>query len=35
VIAPGKGWWSGFRIYGPEAAAFDGSWKLNDIAEVK
>ncbi|MGO8749465.1 MAG: DUF1214 domain-containing protein [Thermoguttaceae bacterium] len=32
---PGKGWWSAFRIYGPQAAAFDGTWKLNDIAEVK
>ena len=28
---PGKGWWSGFRIYGPQAPAFDGTWKLNDI----
>jgi hypothetical protein len=32
---PGKGWWSAFRIYGPQAPAFDGTWKLNDIAEVK
>jgi hypothetical protein len=31
---PGKGWWSGFRIYGPQAPAFDGTWKLNDIEEV-
>ncbi len=31
---PGKGWWAGFRIYGPQAPAFDGTWKLNDIAEV-
>jgi len=32
---PGKGWWSAFRIYGPQAPAFDGTWKLNDITEVK
>ena len=32
---PGKGWWSGFRIYGPQAPAFDGTWKLNDIEEVR
>jgi len=32
---PGKGWWSAFRIYGPQAPAFDGTWKLNDIAEVR
>lgn len=31
----GKGWWGAFRIYGPQAPAFDGTWKLNDIAEVK
>ncbi len=31
---PGKGWWGAFRIYGPEAPAFDGTWKLNDIGEV-
>jgi len=24
---PGKGWFTYFRIYGPEAPAFDGSWK--------
>jgi Protein of unknown function (DUF1214) len=29
---PGKGWWAAFRIYGPQAPAFDGMWKLNDIA---
>jgi hypothetical protein len=28
---PGKGWFVYFRIYGPEAAAFDGSWKLGDF----
>ncbi len=32
---PGNGWWSAFRIYGPQAPAFDGTWKLNDIVEVK
>ena len=23
-----------FRIYGPEAAAFDGSWKSSDLERV-
>lgn len=32
---PGKGWFVYFRIYGPEAAAFDGSWKPHDFVEVK
>jgi len=32
---PGKGWFTYFRIYGPEAAAFDGSWKPDDFEEVK
>ena len=32
---PGKGWFTYFRIYGPEAAAFDGSWKPADFMEVK
>ena len=32
---PGKGWWSMFRIYGPQAPAFDGTWKLDDIVEMK
>ncbi len=32
---PGKGWWSAFRIYGPQAPAFDGTWRLNDIIEVR
>jgi len=32
---PGKGWLSAFRIYGPQAPAFDRTWKLNDMAEVK
>jgi hypothetical protein len=32
---PGKGWFSAFRIHGPQAPADDGSWKLSDIAEVR
>lgn len=32
---PGKGWFVYFRIYGPEKAAFDGSWKPGDFTEVK
>lgn len=28
---PGKGWFAYFRIYGPQAAAFDGSWKPGDF----
>ena len=28
---PGKGWFAYFRIYGPERAAFDGSWKPEDF----
>jgi len=28
---PGKGWFSYFRIYGPQAPALDGTWKLPDI----
>jgi hypothetical protein len=32
---PGNGWFVYFRIYGPEAAALDGTWKLNNIVEVK
>jgi hypothetical protein len=32
---PGKGWFVYFRIYGPEAPAFDGTWKLNNIVEMK
>jgi hypothetical protein len=33
--APGRGWFAYIRIYGPEAAAFDGSWKPGDFEEVK
>lgn len=32
---PSRGWFTYFRIYGPEAAAFDGSWKPGDFEEVK
>ncbi len=32
---PGKGWFSYFRIYGPEGPAFDNSWKPGDFEEVK
>jgi hypothetical protein len=32
---PGKGWFGAFRIYGPQAPAFDGTWRLGDIAEVR
>ena len=28
---PGRGWFAYVRIYGPEQAAFDGSWKPGDI----
>jgi hypothetical protein len=33
--APGKGWFAYMRIYGPEQAAFDKSWKPGDIEEVE
>jgi hypothetical protein len=32
---PGKGWFAYLRIYGPEAPAFDGTWKPGDFEEVK
>jgi hypothetical protein len=32
---PGKGWFVYFRVYGPEHAAFDGTWKPGDFDEVK
>jgi hypothetical protein len=32
---PGKDWFAYIRIYGPEQAAFDGSWKPGDFEEVK
>jgi hypothetical protein len=28
---PGKGWFAYLRVYGPEPAAFDGSWKPGDF----
>ena len=28
---PGRGWFAYIRIYGPEAAAFDKSWKPGDF----
>jgi hypothetical protein len=31
---PGKGWFTYFRIYGPEKPAFEGSWKPGDFEEV-
>ena len=32
---PGKGYFVYFRIYGPEAPVFDGTWKLNNIVEIE
>lgn len=32
---PGKGWFAYFRIYGPEAPAFDGSWKPGDFEGIR
>ena len=32
--APGRGWFAYFRIYGPEQAAFDRSWKPGDFDAV-
>ena len=31
---PGKGWFAYIRIYGPEQAAFDKSWKPGDFEEI-
>jgi hypothetical protein len=31
---PGRGWFSYFRIYGPEAPAFDGAWRPGDFEAV-
>jgi hypothetical protein len=28
---PGRGWFAYLRIYAPEAAAFDGTWKPDDF----
>ncbi|WP_164635746.1 DUF1254 domain-containing protein [Rhodopseudomonas sp. BR0G17] len=32
---PGQGFFAMFRLYGPLEPAFDGSWKLNDIAVAR
>jgi hypothetical protein len=32
---PGKGWFSYFRIYGPDGPAFDGSWRPGDFEAVR
>ena len=32
---PGRGWFAYFRIYGPETAAFDKSWKPGDFEETR
>jgi hypothetical protein len=32
---PGRGWFTYFRIYGPQGPAFDGGWKPGDFEEVK
>lgn len=32
---PKKGWFTYFRIYGPDAPAFDGTWKPGDFEEVE
>lgn len=32
---PGKGWFVYLRIYGPQQAAFDGSWKPGDFEQSK
>ncbi len=31
---PGRGWFVYFRIYGPDTAAFDGSWKPGDFERI-
>jgi hypothetical protein len=31
---PGEGWFTYFRLYGPEGPAFDGSWKPGDFEEA-
>ena len=32
---PDRGWFCYFRIYGPQAAAFDGTWRPGDFEIVK
>jgi hypothetical protein len=31
---PGRGWFTYVRIYGPEQAAFDGTWRPGDITKI-
>ncbi|PZQ50835.1 MAG: DUF1254 domain-containing protein [Rhodovulum sulfidophilum] len=31
---PGRGWFAYIRVYGPEAAAFDGAWRPGDFERV-
>jgi hypothetical protein len=31
---PGKGWFVYLRLFGPEAPAFDGSWKPSDFEQI-
>jgi hypothetical protein len=31
---PGRGWFAYIRIYGPEAAAFNGTWKPGDFEHI-
>jgi hypothetical protein len=33
--AAGRGWFTYFRIFGPQKPAFDGSWRPGDFEEVK
>jgi len=32
---PGRGWFVYFRIYGPDAPAFDGTWQLPDFEPIR
>lgn len=32
---PNKGWFTYIRVYGPQGAAFNGSWKPGDFEEIK
>ena len=32
--SPGEGWFAYLRIYGPEAPAFDGTWRLPDFEPI-
>lgn len=32
---PGKGWFTYFRIYGPQGPAFDGAWRPGDFEEIR